>query len=80
MAFQITCPNCGPRDVGEFRYGGQLATSATNLPERQRERWLHRFGCGRWLVAVRDVGNNQVFETAWLESADDFARPHEGAV
>jgi sarcosine oxidase subunit alpha len=24
MSFLLNCPNCGPRDVAEFRYGGQI--------------------------------------------------------
>jgi sarcosine oxidase subunit delta len=67
MSFLITCPNCGPRDVTEFNYGGQiLASGASNLPGRQQERWYHRFGCRRWLRTERDVRTNQVFATAWL--------------
>ncbi len=75
MSFFLTCPNCGPRDVLEFRYGGQIVHAGalpgdslgSNLPGPQRERWFHRFGCRRWLVAERDVRTNQVFRTAWLE-------------
>ena len=73
MSFVLVCPNCGPRDVYEFRYGGQIIRGATNLPEAQIERWHHRFGCGRWLVAERDVRTNTVLATAWLEAE---ARPH----
>jgi sarcosine oxidase subunit delta len=73
MSFLLTCPNCGPRDVHEFRYGGQIllpspaspavATGGLpggNLPGRQRERWYHRLGCRRWLVVERDVRTNEV--------------------
>ena len=69
MSFLMRCPNCGLRDVGEFRYGGQiLAQGATgsNLPEVQEERWYHRHGCRRWLTARRDVRTNEVLETGWL--------------
>jgi sarcosine oxidase subunit delta len=69
MSFLLTCPNCGPRDVQEFRYGGQIlgtGASASNLPGPQHERWYHRFGCRRWLVAVRDVRTNEVLRTGWL--------------
>ena len=77
MSFLLTCPNCGPRDVSEFRYGGQIppicAESsrpiASNLPGPQRERWYHRFGCRRWLFADRDVRSNEVFRTTWLDDA-----------
>jgi sarcosine oxidase subunit delta len=72
MSFLLTCPNCGPRDVGEFRYGGQIlpwpaSGSGSNLPGSQQERWYHRFGCRRWLVAVRDVRTNLVLRTDWLD-------------
>jgi len=76
MSFLLTCPNCGPRDVAEFRYGGQLLPavvptgtqrSASNLPGPQRERWYHRFGCRRWLVAERNVQTNEVLSTGWLD-------------
>ncbi len=69
MSFVLTCPNCGPRDVQEFRYGGEVlpAPDGSNLPGPQRERWYHRLGCRRWLVAERDVRTNEVRHTAWLD-------------
>jgi sarcosine oxidase delta subunit len=66
MSFLLTCPNCGPRDVLEFRYGGEVAARANNLPGVQRERWFHRLGCRRWLMAERDVRTNEVHRTEWL--------------
>jgi sarcosine oxidase subunit delta len=70
MSFLLTCPNCGPRDVSEFRYGGEIVSlsEGSNLPGRQYERWYHRFGCRRWLAAERDVRTNQVLDTRWLGS------------
>jgi sarcosine oxidase delta subunit len=53
--------------VYEFRYGGQIAATATNLPGPQRERWFHRLGCRRWLAAERDVRTNEVLRTGPLE-------------
>jgi sarcosine oxidase subunit delta len=75
MSFLLNCPNCGPRDVSEFRHGGQIPgpfpehpeASGSNLPGLQRERWYHRLGCRRWLVAVRDVRTNLVVRTGWPE-------------
>lgn len=71
MSFLLTCPNCGPRDVHEFVYGGQIlpaaGLAASNLPGPQRERWYHRFGCRCWLVAERDVRSNRVHRTDWLD-------------
>lgn len=66
MSFLLTCPNCGPRDVAEFRYGGQIVSGAANLPGPQQERWYHRFGCRRWLLAERDVRINEILRTGWL--------------
>ncbi len=67
MSFFINCPNCGPREVAEFRYGGQLPCAAGNLPGIQQERWCHYLGCGRWLAAQRDVRTNTVLGTVWLD-------------
>ena len=62
MSFLLRCPNCGPRDVSEFRYGGQILAqppAGGNLPEVQHERWYHRYGCRRWLTAsLRASGRN----------------------
>ena len=73
MSFLLHCPNCGARDVAEFRYGGEILPSVTagrpavrNLPGPQRERWFHRLGCRRWLEAERDVRTNTVLRTSWL--------------
>ena len=32
MSFLLTCPNCGPRDVSEYRYGGQILATPALLP------------------------------------------------
>jgi sarcosine oxidase, subunit delta len=69
MSFLLPCPNCGPRDVSEFRYGGQILPplpAGANLPEVHAERWYHRHGCRRWLTARRDVRSNEVLFTGWL--------------
>ena len=69
MSFVLRCPNCGSRDVTEFRYGGQILAPNSangNLPEVQTERWYHRYGCRRWLIARRDVRTNEVKQTGWL--------------
>lgn len=73
MPFLLHCPNCGPRDASEFRYGGQILPvpagtpgAASNLPGPQEERWYHRLGCRRWLRVERDVKTNIVIRTGWL--------------
>ena len=66
MSFLLTCPNCGPRDVQEFRYGGQILPTETppdgpagsNLPGPQRERWFHAAGCRRFVTLTRDTRTN----------------------
>ena len=75
MSFLLNCPNCGLRDSTEFRYGGELLPPAppgavapdSNLAGNQRERWYHRLGCRRWLMAERNVQTNLVVQTRWLE-------------
>jgi sarcosine oxidase, subunit delta len=64
----LRCPNCGERNVSEFRYGGEArprpgdstpAEWAAYLYMRAnplgtlREWWYHRSGCGCWFVAER---------------------------
>lgn len=76
MSFLLPCPNCGPRDVNEFVYAGELTTRPTaaptprqlasyvyfrrNVAGRQREWWFHRFGCAVWFQADRDTRTNEV--------------------
>ena len=77
MSFYLTCPNCGPREVNEFRYGGEVGQGPHNLPGPQRERWFHRLGCRRWLIAVRDVCTNRVIQTRLLQDAGREERDEE---
>ena len=81
MAFLLTCPNCGERNVHEFRFGGELSArpapdatqdewtryfySRGNVAGVQREWWNHRFGCRKWFQALRDTVTNRVQETFW---------------
>ena len=48
MSFLLPCPNCGPRDVNEFAYAGEVT---------------HRFGCELWFLADRDTRTNEVLRT-----------------
>jgi heterotetrameric sarcosine oxidase delta subunit len=89
MAFLLRCPHCGPRDVYEFRWGGeQSSRPAPGSPPAawaeylylrrneagvQREWWYHRAGCRRWFLAVRDTRSNEVRETFWPPRADAAA-------
>jgi len=81
MSFLLRCPQCGPRDVYEFRWGGEqsrrpepdspLETWTRYLYLRrneagsQQEWWYHRAGCQRWFLAVRDTRMNHVERTFW---------------
>ncbi len=81
MSFLLNCPNCGARDVNEFRFGGEVTVrprpeanqdewsryfySRNNVAGIQREWWNHRFGCRKWFFAHRDTVSNQVQETFW---------------
>ena len=81
MSFLVPCPQCGPRDVYEFRWGGvQSRRPAPDSPREtwvsylylrdnvagtQQEWWYHRAGCRRWLLAVRDTRTNVVARAFW---------------
>jgi heterotetrameric sarcosine oxidase delta subunit len=81
MSFLIDCPLCGPRDVGEYRYGGELqarpAAGSTvvdwsrylydreNVAGVERAWWFHRAGCRRWFQAERDTRSNEVIKVGW---------------
>ena len=76
MAFSLPCPNCGPRPVAEFRFGGEYHARPSgevsdeewaahlyakrNLDGPQEEWWFHRFGCREWFLARRDTRENRV--------------------
>lgn len=80
MSFPLTCPNCGPREVTDFGFGGEVSRRPTERPgERelnrylyfrrnvagvQREWWVHRSGCRQWFLAERDTTTNRVLWTA----------------
>ncbi len=79
MSFLLPCPNCGPRDVNEFAYAGELTSRPRSEPTfreltsylyfrqnvagLQREWWYHRFGCRSWFQAERDTRTNEVVKT-----------------
>ena len=81
MTFLIPCPNCGPREALEFSFGGESSRRAgpdaaleelagylyfrTNAAGLQTEWWLHRDGCRKWFLAVRDTVTNEIVQTRW---------------
>jgi sarcosine oxidase, subunit delta len=73
----LPCPNCGERNVSEFRFGGEVTkrpdqpTRAswadymymrTNVLGMQREWWYHN-ACGCWFLAERHTKTHEVFST-----------------
>jgi heterotetrameric sarcosine oxidase delta subunit len=85
MSFLLACPNCGPRDVNEFTYAGEVTVRPTSSPSLrelceyvyfrrnvagvQREWWYHRFGCEVWFQAERDTRTNDVLLTEIVDVA-----------
>ena len=79
----MPCPNCGPRSVYEFEFGGEYqrrpALDAgpdawtkylylrSNTAGLQTEWWYHRHGCKRWFLAERDTVTNEVRSSFWVE-------------
>jgi heterotetrameric sarcosine oxidase delta subunit len=79
MSFLLACPHCGPRDVNEFRYQGEVTRRPPAAPSLrvladyvyirdnvagvQQEWWYHRVGCGIWFLAERDTRTNEVLRT-----------------
>ena len=89
MAFLLNCPNCGQRNVYDFRFGGEVLTRPApdasnedltaylygreNADGPQREWWNLNHGCRKWFVAGRDTHTNEVIETSW---PPDISVPH----
>jgi methylglutamate dehydrogenase subunit B len=80
VSFQLTCPNCGLREVTDFGFGGEVSARPAARPSPrelnayvyfrrnvagvQREWWHHRSGCRAWFLAERDTRTNHVHWTA----------------
>ena len=76
MSFLLPCPKCGPRDVNEFAYAGEITSRPKQTPSLreltsylylrrnvagvQLEWWCHRHGCKLWFQAERDTRTNEV--------------------
>ena len=76
----LDCPNCGPRNVSEFRYGGEARKRpAPDAPHPNwtdylylrdnplgdlREWWYHRAGCGLWFIAERHTKTHTIKHTS----------------
>ncbi len=96
MSFLLPCPNCGPRDVREFAYAGEVTQRPRAAPSErelaayvhfranvagpQREWWYHRFGCELWFLAERDTRTNEVLRTELPHGEGATPAPQEAAV
>ncbi|MCL2418002.1 MAG: sarcosine oxidase subunit delta [Conexibacteraceae bacterium] len=76
MSFTLECPNCGVREVTDFRCAGEVTQRPAQRPSFrelntynyfrdnvagvQREWWYHRAGCRQWFLVERDTTNNEV--------------------
>jgi len=81
VSFLIPCPLCGPREIGEYRYGGEIQArpvpgstvaqwsdylfARRNVAGMERAWWFHRAGCRRWFQAERDTRTNEVGRVGW---------------
>jgi sarcosine oxidase, subunit delta len=79
VSYVLTCPNCGPREVTDFAFGGEVSRRPRERPTLrelgtynyfrrnvagvQREWWYHRSGCREWFLADRDTRTNEVLMT-----------------
>jgi len=41
MSFLIACPHCGPRDVGEFGFGGERLSRPASPEQLSAFGWAH---------------------------------------
>ncbi len=78
MSFEIPCPNCGWRELHEFKFGGEVKTAPRpgadlrawreyifmndNLAGISEEWWYHTLGCGQWFKVKRDTVTNRIVE------------------
>jgi heterotetrameric sarcosine oxidase delta subunit len=85
VSFLVQCPNCGPRSVYEFRYGGEVLRrpgpsardldwldyvyNRANVNGVQQEWWYHRDGCGEWFIAERDTTTNSMIASYWVQDS-----------
>jgi heterotetrameric sarcosine oxidase delta subunit len=92
MSFLLECPNCGPREVADFGFGGEMSGRPSgevtprelnsylylrrNVAGVQREWWVHRSGCRAWFLAERDTRTNEVRWTSLPEHAPAVAGIH----
>lgn len=78
MGFLIPCPNCGLRDVYEFKFGMEVKEGPgpdvslkewrhyhyfnQNVNGIHEEWWYHAAGCGAWFKVKRETSTNKIIE------------------
>lgn len=93
MSFQLTCPNCGKRSVGEFTCKGEFTPRPLpsadlldwteyiylkqNRRGRQLEWWYHRSGCQSWFLVERDTTDNTQHRSFWYRDLPQAAESEE---
>ena len=93
MSFLLPCPNCGPRDVNEFAYAGEVTVRPRSTPSLaqltsyvyfrrnvagvQREWWFHRLGCEEWFHAERDTTTNEVLACELVQRGPHANAPRQ---
>lgn len=80
---RLSCPWCGPREEGEFRYGGEGAAIPpdaddvawsrvlyvrSNPAGAYAERWAHSAGCRQWFHVVRSTLTHELLEIRPLDA------------
>ena len=81
MSFLLSCPNCGPRPVGEFTFRGEVNSRpeqddgfeawtnyvfmSNNTRGKRDEWWYHGSGCHRWFIVNRDTTCNTDHDSRW---------------
>jgi sarcosine oxidase subunit delta len=80
MSFMITCPNCGRRDIHEFRFGAEVRDKIPNeatIDKKQHYEMIHErtnaAGPQKELWFHRD--GCEAWFTVWRDTRDDLEIP-----
>ena len=86
----LSCPNCGQRNVSEFKFGGETV-SRPAPDETTRESWAaylymrknvlgvqreswYHSACGSWFIAERHTKTQEVLKTYFLEEQETTSK------
>jgi sarcosine oxidase subunit delta len=58
LSFLIPCPHCGPRDIYEFRFGGEVNVRPDERGTTPEEWAEYTKGCRCWFTLWRDTRTN----------------------